>query len=50
MAPNPTTGWYTLVPINSVKDLNISVEDALERYSAGIAIQTRRIMIQTLLF
>jgi uncharacterized membrane protein len=27
-APNPTTGWYTLVPEASVKDLNISVEDA----------------------
>ena len=29
-APNPTTGWYTLVPESSVKDLDISVEDALE--------------------
>ena len=27
-APNPTTGWYTLVPESSVKDLEISVEDA----------------------
>ena len=25
-APNPTTGWYTLVPESSVKDLDISVE------------------------
>ena len=24
-APNPTTGWYTLVPESSVKDLDISV-------------------------
>ena len=29
-APNPTTGWYTLVPESSVKDLDISVEDALD--------------------
>ena len=36
-APNPTTGWYTLVPENSVKDLNISVEDAFRTIiSAGI--------------
>ena len=36
-APNPTTGWYTLVPEKSVKDLNISVEDAFRTIiSAGI--------------
>ncbi len=36
-APNPTTGWYTLVPEESVKDLNISVEDAFRTIiSAGI--------------
>ena len=36
-APNPTTGWYTLVPEASVRDLNISVEDAFRTIiSAGI--------------
>ena len=36
-APNPTTGWYTLVPEDSVKDLNLSVEDAFRTIiSAGI--------------
>ena len=36
-APNPTTGWYTLVPEDSVKDLDISVEDAFRTIiSAGI--------------
>ena len=36
-APNPTTGWYTLVPETSVKDLEISVEDAFRTIiSAGI--------------
>ena len=36
-APNPTTGWYTLVPEASVKDLNISVEEAFRTIiSAGI--------------
>ena len=36
-APNPTTGWYTLVPENSVKDLDITVEDAFRTIiSAGI--------------
>jgi len=36
-APNPTTGWYTLVPEKSVKDLDISVEDAFRTIiSAGI--------------
>ena len=29
-APNPTTGWYTLVPESSVRDLNLSVEDAFK--------------------
>ena len=36
-APNPTTGWYTLVPESSVRNLNISVEDAFRTIiSAGI--------------
>ena len=36
-APNPTTGWYTLVPESSVKDLDISVEDAFRTIiSAGM--------------
>lgn len=36
-APNPTTGWYTLVPETSVRNLNISVEDAFRTIiSAGI--------------
>ncbi len=36
-APNPTTGWYTLVPESSVKDLNITVEEAFRTIiSAGI--------------
>ncbi len=36
-APNPTTGWYTLVPDSSVRDLNLSVEDAFKTIiSAGI--------------
>ena len=36
-APNPTTGWYTLVPEASVKDLEITVEDAFRTIiSAGI--------------
>ena len=36
-APNPTTGWYAVVPEASVKDLNLSVEDAFRTIiSAGI--------------
>ncbi len=36
-APNPTTGWYTLVPESSVRNLDISVEDAFRTIiSAGI--------------
>ena len=36
-APNPTTGWYTLVPESSVRNLNITVEDAFRTIiSAGI--------------
>ena len=36
-APNPTTGWYTLVPEMSVRELNISVEEAFRTIiSAGI--------------
>jgi uncharacterized membrane protein len=36
-APNPTTGWYAVVPESKVKDLEISVEDAFRTIiSAGI--------------
>ena len=36
-APNPTTGWYAVVPENSVRDLDLSVEDAFRTIiSAGI--------------
>jgi uncharacterized membrane protein len=36
-APNPTTGWYAVVPERSVKDLDLSVEDAFRTIiSAGI--------------
>jgi len=36
-APNPTTGWYAVVPETSVKDLELSVEDAFRTIiSAGI--------------
>jgi len=36
-APNPTTGWYTLVPEQSVRELDISVEEAFRTIiSAGI--------------
>jgi uncharacterized membrane protein len=36
-APNPTTGWYAVVPQRSVKDLDLSVEDAFRTIiSAGI--------------
>ena len=36
-APNPTTGWYTLVPAGSVRELEISVEEAFRTIiSAGI--------------
>jgi uncharacterized membrane protein len=36
-APNPTTGWYTLVPERTVRDLDLSVEDAFRTIiSAGI--------------
>ena len=36
-APNPTTGWYTLVPARSVKELEITVEEAFRTIiSAGI--------------
>jgi uncharacterized membrane protein len=36
-APNPTTGWYTVVPESSVKDLDLTVEDAFRTIiSAGI--------------
>jgi uncharacterized membrane protein len=36
-APNPTTGWYAVVPEASVKDLDLSVEEAFRTIiSAGI--------------
>jgi len=36
-APNPTTGWYAVVPERSVRDVEISVEDAFRTIiSAGI--------------
>ncbi|MCT0224279.1 DUF502 domain-containing protein [Synechococcus sp. CS-1328] len=36
-APNPTTGWYAVVPESSVRDIDISVEDAFRTIiSAGI--------------
>ena len=36
-SPNPTTGWYAVVPEDSVRDLDLSVEDAFRTIiSAGI--------------
>jgi len=36
-APNPTTGWYAVVPEHAVRDLELSVEDAFRTIiSAGI--------------
>jgi uncharacterized membrane protein len=36
-APNPTTGWYAVVPESQVKDIQLSVEDAFRTIiSAGI--------------
>ena len=36
-APNPTTGWYAVVPERSVRDVELSVEDAFRTIiSAGI--------------
>jgi uncharacterized membrane protein len=36
-SPNPTTGWYAVVPERSVRDLDLSVEDAFRTIiSAGI--------------
>jgi uncharacterized membrane protein len=36
-APNPTTGWYAVVPERLVKDIDLSVEDAFRTIiSAGI--------------
>lgn len=36
-APNPTTGWYAVVPEGSVRDIDLSVEDAFRTIiSAGI--------------
>ena len=36
-APNPTTGWYAVVPERAVRDINLSVEEAFRTIiSAGI--------------
>ena len=36
-APNPTTGWYAVVPETAVRDINLSVEEAFRTIiSAGI--------------
>jgi uncharacterized membrane protein len=36
-APNPTTGWYAVVPESSVRDIELSVEEAFRTIiSAGI--------------
>ena len=36
-APNPTTGWYSVVPETAVRDLDMTVEDAFRTIiSAGI--------------
>lgn len=34
-SPNPTTGWYTLVPEKDVIDLDISIEDAFKMIISG---------------
>jgi uncharacterized membrane protein len=42
-APNPTTGWYTVLPERLVKDLDLSVEDAFRTIiSAGIVTSDER--------
>ena len=42
-APNPTTGWYAVVPETSVRDIELSVEDAFRTIiSAGIVIPEER--------
>lgn len=33
--PNPTTGWYAVVPVNEVVNLSISVEDAFKIVVSG---------------
>ncbi|MBD2138319.1 DUF502 domain-containing protein [Anabaena sp. FACHB-1237] len=33
--PNPTTGWYTVVPVDEVVNLSISVEDAFKIVVSG---------------
>ncbi|MDJ0675388.1 MAG: DUF502 domain-containing protein [Calothrix sp. MO_167.B42] len=33
--PNPTTGWYAIVPENDVVDLSVSVEDAFKIVVSG---------------
>ncbi|MFN7228335.1 MAG: DUF502 domain-containing protein [Synechococcaceae cyanobacterium] len=42
-APNPTTGWYAVVPERSVRDVDLSVEDAFRTIiSAGIVTPSER--------
>jgi uncharacterized membrane protein len=33
--PNPTTGWYAVVPADEVVDLNLSIEDAFKVIISG---------------
>jgi uncharacterized membrane protein len=43
-SPNPTTGWYTVVSERSVRDLDLSVEDAFRTIiSAGIVSPDERV-------
>jgi len=43
-SPNPTTGWYTVVAERSVRDLDLSVEDAFRTIiSAGIVSPDERV-------
>ncbi|MEB3348570.1 MAG: DUF502 domain-containing protein [Cyanobacteriota bacterium] len=42
-APNPTTGWYAVVPERSVRDVDLSVEEAFRTIiSAGIVTPSER--------
>ncbi|MEB3266527.1 MAG: DUF502 domain-containing protein [Cyanobacteriota bacterium] len=42
-APNPTTGWYAVVPERSVRDVDLSVEEAFRTIiSAGIVSPSQR--------
>ncbi len=47
--PNPTTGWYAMVPESEVVDLSLSVEDAFKvLISAGIVGPTSKVAAPTL--